>query len=211
MTYDDIVRWVETSFLDVRVYSRNDGVEIGQGITVEWDSRKNHASYVKYTDPEDGKVSRKIVVWEFDEDKYKTLALLHELGHHTECQEGDIIYKERRAWEGCFKWMRVLGINTTKDLLYKASEWFSSYIDVYSDEGGQKEWLDKFGMEYLPTTTPRSTGREAVDFSFEPREVIVPYIVDFPFPKDLNVPSSPQEVYGSPKMFGRESWRKTWR
>ena len=196
--YDKIVFWVEDNFLDVRVYGKHDGKDIGQGITVNWRVKKNQASYLSCTDNE-GKISKKIIVWDFDKISYKTFALLHELGHHTECQNGDPVYKERKAWEGCFKWMHHLGISVTEDLLLQASKWFSSYLTEYGLNGDDKVWLDKYGMHYIP----------------EIKDDYIRYLEDLndiePIATKFNLKGKLSKSFDKRKIFGRESWRKHWR
>lgn len=206
LSYEEVVKWVECNFLDVRVYNCQDGRDIGQGITVDWGCKRNHASYLRCESPE-GKVSKKIVVWEFDNLEYKTLALLHELGHHTECQDGGNVYQERKAWEGCFKWMRYLGLPITKDILNKASQWFSSYLDFYRCVDENKDWLAQNGMGYVETPKEVNNGIDvALSYNLVDRNNHYPVISKY---QEVDMPS----VQSTPKssMYGKESWRKHWK
>ena len=207
MDSKQVIKWIETNFLDVRVYESRDGGEVGQGITVDWDAQKNHASYLSFTDNE-GKLSKKIIVWDFDEDHFKVLALLHELGHHTENQqEGKVVYNEIQAWKGCFKWYKHLGLEITKDLLYKASTWLSSYLKVYGYSEDNNQDMKDLGMYYTkPETVTDIT--ESVVPSIVP-ELYYPTNID-----DTSSETNPSFKIGDltkPLMFGKESWKKSWR
>lgn len=201
MKYSEVESWVTTNFLDVSVHTSSQGSDIGNKVTVDWQSRKNHASYLSGTIDED-KV-HKIIMWDFDDEDLKVLALLHELGHHTEDQDGDVVYKEQMAWEGCFKWMNKLGLKLTNKLRNAVSDWFSTYLNAYGLTKDVSEWLLKHNIQYKPNSinTNISKGEPCINVV----NFITPdtsLLTDFGFKGTFNKPTV------ADKIWGFESWKK---
>lgn len=193
MRYSEVEKWVTTNFLDVSVHTSVQGSDIGNKVTVDWQARRNSASYISGTS--DGEKMHKIILWDFDDEDLKILALLHELGHHTEDQEGGVVYKEQMAWEGCFKWMNKLGLKLTNKLRNTISEGFSSYLNVYGLTEEVSKWLVKHGIEYKPDNS---------NMKIEPYDVFNSIAPE----KDLLTDLGFTGTFGKPKMWGFEPWKK---
>ncbi|UUW39726.1 hypothetical protein VP14_039 [Vibrio phage VPMCC14] len=204
MRYSEVEKWVTNNFLDVTVHTSSEGSDVGNKVTVDWTGYKNYASYLTATI--DDVDVHKIIIWDFDNEDEKVLALLHELGHHTEDQNGDVVYKEKMAWEGCFKWMEHLGIELNKGLLHTASVWFSSYLDVYGITDSISNWMKSVGLSYKEKQYNLNLfddGNITIqDFSNHPV-----FSIDINFEYKITEPKKTNNPKTYP-VWGYESWKK---
>lgn len=66
------------------------------------------------------------------DQRKRTLALLHEVGHHSSYQpKDDKVGREYYAWKRCKELYKVLGIPWGKYETGVASVWFGTYLDTY--------------------------------------------------------------------------------
>lgn len=67
--------------------------------TISWcEFSKESAHYLTGTHTPSGEKFYVITLAKFSNEKVKTLALLHEVGHHSSDQPDDVLTKEMNAW-----------------------------------------------------------------------------------------------------------------
>lgn len=140
MNYEIVKSWVIKNYQDIKVIDRNDNVseklelELNGGglLKVDFSNLIQGHACIVYDNERDtvySDYSAIIVINNHSSDRINILSLLHELGHHTECQAGDVLYKEVMAWKGCVKHLETLGIDI--EYISFVRECLESYENSY--------------------------------------------------------------------------------
>lgn len=110
--------------------------------TISWcEFSKESAHYVAGTYTPSGEEFYIITLAKFSNEKVKTLALLHEVGHHSSDQPDDTLTKEMNAWVRCRELYKMCGLDWDALCKEKVSEFFSSYVYAYGATSEVYSWM----------------------------------------------------------------------
>lgn len=147
MNYYEVKSWVKNNYPDVAVLDKED-TEINNLVYITSEERNIIASidFLRYSENkgcicqyETGQpvfykgIPYQAIVCIFESHCKDSaiLTLLHELGHFTECQDGNTLYKEVRAWEGCLKFVNKINIQIDWEDMVR--ECLGAYESVYPE------------------------------------------------------------------------------
>ena len=162
MNFEELCLWVEATYPEVKVFVNKDhsvSLEVyceGEcnSVNVSSPSEVGGVTQAAILNNEEGKTLTYfgeeylalIIIIPSDKEEENIASLLHELGHHIECQKGNVLYKEIRAWQGAKKLYDKLNLTwsyvVNKYVEYCLSTYIEDHPNLYTDSlANQKDRL----------------------------------------------------------------------